>query len=233
MEAEKIESDSDLSMIPFFRLFQHIKVFIQFLFVEKSGSVNPLKLFPVLIGSPVCSGYLHQLEGLDESGMRDMWPATKIRKLTIIIERNGSVFQSRDEFRLVGLFFIEVFGFALDHFFPFEGIFGLDDFSHLFFNLGKIILGNRLHIDIVIKPVFHHGTDGQLCVFINPQNRLGHHMGSTVPHDLEPFGIAGGDKPNAGIRFNVRMDIGLYAVKFHGDAVACKTVGYALCHIQA
>src|SRR5262249_35009383 len=58
-----------------------------FLRIERS-SVDTLKLLVLFIAEPVRARNVEQLECLDASGRRDVRPATEIKKLASLVNRN-------------------------------------------------------------------------------------------------------------------------------------------------
>ena len=161
-----------------------------------------------------------------------MRPPAEIHKLPLPVEGNGAVREVLDHLQLVGLIFVKGKRLRFGDAFPSNRQLLLDDFLHLGLDLGKILFGNRIHIDIVVESVLDHGADGQLGGVVEPQNGLRHDMSRAVAHDLQSFVLTGGDQAQGGILVNGQIEVPQLAVDFHGDAIARQPFGNGLRHVQ-
>ena len=121
----------------------------------------------------------------------------------------------------------------MDTVFPDKGQFGLDGLAHFGFDGFEIVFGNRLHVDVVVKPVLDRRADGQLGLGVQVQDGLGHDMGGAVPQDIHRFGVPGGDQADAGVLADFAAQVHHRAVQLHGHAVAGQPLGNPARHGQA
>src|SRR5689334_3536600 len=73
-------------MVAFLRFLNLVQVRVEVFLAEKGGAVKALELRPCRIVLPVGARNAQQLECADLAGMRNMWPATKVDKLTLAIK---------------------------------------------------------------------------------------------------------------------------------------------------
>jgi hypothetical protein len=62
---------------------------------------------------------------------------------------------------------------------------------------------------------------------VQAQDGLGHDMGRAVAHDVERFGVLGGDQAHGRIALDARVQIHQAVIELHGDAVAGEALGDA------
>ena len=84
---------SKLSVIALLGLLQHGKILVKHAFLRESHSVYTSQLLTLLISFPVCTCNGSKLDSLDVIHMLDVRTAAEIRKPTILIESNSTVFQ--------------------------------------------------------------------------------------------------------------------------------------------
>ncbi len=233
MKTVKIEVCPEFSVVPLFGLLDKVQVLFQLFFVKESGSVKPLELGAVLVGPPVGPGVLHELETADKTGVRHMGTPAKIDERSLLVQGNLPVFELFDQLDFVGIVFEKFNGFFFGYHHSLKRLFGFDDFFHFRFNGWEVVLGNRWHIDVVVKSVLYHRTDGKKGVFIQVLHRFGHDVGRAVPQDFKGFLVIDRNEPELCIPVDHRIHIEKGAVEGHGHAVSCKTFGYAACHIDS
>src|SRR3989344_6736718 len=78
IEIEQLKPGAELAVVPFLRLFEHLKMIIKFFLAGKSRPVNSLQHGLSLIPAPIASGHAQQFESLDLSGIIDMRPLAQI-----------------------------------------------------------------------------------------------------------------------------------------------------------
>ena len=183
VEAEQVQGRADAPVVALARLFQQGEVGAQLLLVEIGRAVNALELGLGLIGAPVSARGLHQLEGFDETGVGHMGPTAQIGELALGIEGDGAVLQILNHLQLVRFVRVEFEGVALGDLPALDGHLFLDDLFHLGFDAREGLFGDGRHVDVVIKAILHHRSDGQFGLGIEPQDGLGHHMRRAVAHD--------------------------------------------------
>jgi len=92
--------------------------------------------------------------------MGQMRSSAQIGKLSLLVKRDGPVFKFGNHLHLIGFILIKGQGLGFGYFPALDGQPGLYDFFHLGLYFLEVIFGDRFHIDIVIKPVLHHGANG-------------------------------------------------------------------------
>ena len=65
LNAEEIEFLAELAVIALLGLFEFVQVFVEFLFCEPGGAVNPLQLLVFLVAFPVGARDGQELERFD------------------------------------------------------------------------------------------------------------------------------------------------------------------------
>ncbi|MCY1541359.1 hypothetical protein D9M68_770440 [compost metagenome] len=93
-------------MIAFLRLFDHLQVFCQLTGLWKSNPVNACQLFFGFIPSPVCTSHIHEFNGFNKTGIRDMRATAQIGEITLCIERDLTIFQTIDQVQLILITFL-------------------------------------------------------------------------------------------------------------------------------
>ncbi len=123
-----------------------------------------------------------------------MRPCTQIDEIPLPVERNHGIFRQV-------LYQLHLVRFA--HFFhvsdcfiprerePFKRNILLYDLPHFLFYPAHILRRERLlDVKIIIESVFDSRTYGQLCIRVQPLDRLSQYMGCCVPECLLPaFGV--------------------------------------------
>src|SRR5665647_1035139 len=88
-------------MVPGFCLYKHHQVIIKKLFFRKGYPVNPGKLFPFFVSSPVGTGNTQQFDSFDIAGIRQMGTTAKISEIPLFINGNGSVLKVFNQLNLI------------------------------------------------------------------------------------------------------------------------------------
>src|SRR5688572_19983285 len=103
-------------MVAFLGFLQHMEIFIQFLLLRKGYSIHAGKHLVFFIATPISSSYIEKLDRLDKAGIRNVCALAEVYKITLLIECDLPIFQSRDQFDFIGVSFfgkiIERFCFA-------------------------------------------------------------------------------------------------------------------------
>ena len=186
LKVEETELLAELAVIPLLRLLQHMEIGIEFLFRAPCRAIDALQHRTVRIPAPVGTGNTHQLEGMPHAtGRGQMRPAAQIDEITLLVE--GDRLTSRnclDKLYLKRLIVLLVEGDRLvtapdiaD-----DRLVAINDLMHARLDGGKIFVAERrLAMKIVIESVFDRRTNSDLCLGIQLENRLSHHMRGIMP----------------------------------------------------
>ena len=177
---------SKFAVIPFFGLFQPGEVFFKFGVFGERDTVNAHQHLIFFIAAPVCTCDGGQFKRLDRAGGHQVWAGTQVVKLGLFIKTDRLAFSGMfpDQF-----FFID-FAVGADFF---KSLFRrqlkalqrnilFDDFFHFGFDLDQIFWCKRVcAVKIIIKAVVDRRPNGQFDVWIQPLDRLCHHMSGCMP----------------------------------------------------
>ena len=92
-------------MVTLFGFFQHGDVFIQLFLARKTYSINAGQLFVFFIAFPVSACDIGQFNGLDQPGVRQMWPSAEIGEVTLGIKGNFAILKVLKQIQLVFIAF--------------------------------------------------------------------------------------------------------------------------------
>ena len=129
-------------MIAFAGFFQHHEVLLQVFLFGESNPIDALQLLARLITLPISTRYVGQFYSLDESGVRNMWPAAKVHEVALRIKRKGFVgaaFFNQFNFVLVAFLLEKLQGFIPSNVSADVAIFLPGQFEHFFLNLGQVV----------------------------------------------------------------------------------------------
>src|SRR2546429_174067 len=88
LDAEEVQFDAELAVIAALGFFQAMQVFVELFLREERHRVNALKLRIALLSLPIRARYVHQFEGLNALGRRDVRPAAEIDELAGRVKRD-------------------------------------------------------------------------------------------------------------------------------------------------
>ena len=127
-----------------------------------------------------------------------MRPSAQIQELTLPVEGQGGIIRESplDMFDLVLLPQVATDFHSIVAWFlkSFERLIQLDDLRHLFFDVGKIILSERmLEIKVIVESTINGRTKGELHAVKEAHYGPSHDVGTTVSHHPESFSILLGE----------------------------------------
>src|SRR5690606_32252267 len=88
-------------MVAFLCLLQDVKVLFKFFLFRERDTIHAGKHLVLFVSPPVCAGNIKQLNSLDRSGVWDMRTSAKVNEVPLLVERNCTVSQVVDQFKLV------------------------------------------------------------------------------------------------------------------------------------
>ena len=197
VEGEELQLLAELAVVPLLRLFDLLQVPLEQLGVREGGPVDALEHRVPLVTPPVRAGHVGQLEGLEETGARDVGPLAEVDPLAVPIDRELTL-ETIEVLRLVGLTHAVQQGLevlAAHHLAPEGHVLG-DDLLHLRFDGGEVLLveGPARPIVVVVEAVLGSGTEGDLGAGEEALHRLRHHVGGRVPDDRQRVVLVGADR---------------------------------------
>jgi len=71
--------------------FDTLEVFVKFGLLWKSNAVNTGELFVFFIPTPVCTCNCGKLNGLDKTGVRDVWATAEVCEVSLCVKSNAAV----------------------------------------------------------------------------------------------------------------------------------------------
>ena len=197
LDGKKIEFLAQFTVVPFLGLFQAIDVLLQHLLLRVAGGVDALQHLVALIPAPVSAGQGEQLEIFAQAaGGRHVRPPAEIGKFALSIGGDGLFIG-----QIVDQLDLEIFMHRLEQLQGFltfqhpagDGIVLFDHLHHFRFQFDKLLRSDvMIELNIIIKTAVDRRADPQLGVGIFALDRLGHHVGGTVPEDLPAFLIIEG-----------------------------------------
>ena len=100
-DAEEPQLAAQAAVVPALGLFQELQVLFELLGGGKGGAVDALQHLPVLVAPPVGPGGGGELEGLQQTGGRDMGAAAKIQEIPLAVEADPALGQRLDDLYLI------------------------------------------------------------------------------------------------------------------------------------
>ena len=225
-------------MIALLGLLKLMEVGRKLLLGRPGGAVDALQMLAALVGAPIGTGHLHQLESLaDLARRRHVRSAAEVEPFALAVDFQVLVFGDRvNQLDLEALAMRREKVLSLGarpHLFR-EGLVRSHDGAHPLLDLGEVVRGEALFaVEVVIEAVLDHGADGDLRAGIKILHRLGHHMGCVVPDQLQRFRVIAGHNPHAGVRGNRIGDVGQRAVQADGDRLLRKRFRDRSCEFRA
>ena len=199
-DGKEAELFAEHAVVAAFGLFDLLQVGFEFVLLEERGAVEPLQLGVVGVPLPVRAGDREELERLDAAGVGNVRSAAEVDELSLPIKADGRMLgQARvDVFDLEFLMqaVAEIAGLLAVEDKPLEWLGVLDDFFHLVFDAGEIVLAEFMRaVEIVVIAVRERRAEGEVHVWEKSHHRAGHHVGTRMPQHAECFGIAIGQQP--------------------------------------
>src|SRR5229473_3274674 len=197
LDAEEFELGAELAMIAAFGLFEAMEVFVQLFFGEEASGVNALELRVAFLAFPVGAGDIHELEGLDALGGRNVRAAAEVDELAGGVERDDGLYGFfLDELALEDLvgFSVELESFGLGDELSLVGEILSGELVHFGFDFGEVVGSKRLVAEEFVEEAGVDGrTDAQLDVWIQGHDRGGEQMRGGMAEDEKRVGILLGE----------------------------------------
>src|SRR5919107_493413 len=188
-ESEQFEILADLAVVPGSCLFQAPEVSPELLLRRPDRTVDTGEQRFFLVPPPVRPGYVLQLEGAEPPSARDVRAAAQIEKISLLVDRDLTVFQPLDDLRLVRVIHVEILGVGLGDLFPLYREVPRDDLMHPLLDARQILVREATrYLDIVVKAVLYRRGEGPLATRIELHYGLGHSVSRRMPQHLEALG---------------------------------------------
>src|SRR5947209_7751825 len=100
---KELEFAPEFAMITLLCLFQAPQVLIKLLLREPSRPINALQHRATFIATPVGTRHTHQLEWTKLARILNMWPATQVQEVTLLIDADFLIGQILNDLDLVDL----------------------------------------------------------------------------------------------------------------------------------
>ena len=145
-----------------------------------------------------------------------MRAAAQVDEITLLVEGDRLAGRNRlDELNLERLvvLFVEGDRLVTGPYIADDRLVTVDDLVHARLDGGKVLVAERgLAMEIVIEPVFDRRADGDLCLWIQLENRLSHHMRGIMPDGGENGVILCCQECQRGISLNLAGHIPFLAI---------------------
>ena len=217
LKMEETELLAEFAVVPFLRLLQHMEIGVEFLFSTPCRAIDALQHRTVRVPAPVGTGHAHQLEGMPHAACRgQMRPAAQIDEIALLVE--GDRLTSRNcldklDLEWLVVLFIEVDRLVTGPDIADDRLVAINNLMHARLDGGKVLVAERgLAMEIVIEPVFDRRADGDLCLWIQLENRLSHHMRGIMPDGGENGVILCCQECQRGISLNLAGHIPFLAI---------------------
>ena len=165
-EHEQIHFLTDFAMVTFLGFFQNNQIFIQHLFLRESNTVDTRHHLAVFMSTPVSTGYRHQFDSLNRRSSHQVRATAQIRKSTLRISSNVTIFQFRDQFTFISFSTITEFCQCIRFWntFSHNSFFLCYQFCHFSLNRRKVRFFNSslTRIHIIVETVFNGRTNTEL-----------------------------------------------------------------------
>ena len=176
VNVKQVQLATQFSVVTLFGLLQHREVLLQIILGSPSCAINSLQHFVSVVATPVGTSHFHQLEMLKLAGARHMGTAAQIGKASLAVERHIFIGRNRSDdlgFVVFAQFFEIVDSLVSWHYLTRDGLIFRSQLGHFLFNQTQVVRCERAAIrKIVIKAVFDHGPNSDLCIWIQRLHRI-------------------------------------------------------------
>ena len=189
---EELHLATNLPVVAFLGLFNHLEVLSKLLFGTKRNTINSGEHFVVFIGLPIGSRDAGQFEGLNTLGVEHMRANAHVNVFTLLVEGDvcvrSKIANVLNLVRLAALLHVgnSLIARKLKRL-NLEVLF--DNLLHLSLNSWEIVLVNLgiSKINVIVETIFGCWTIGKLCVRIQTLQSLSKQMSCIVANNLKLF----------------------------------------------
>ena len=189
VEREEIELAAESAMVALLSLLDVMEVQFEVFLREERCAVDARQHRAGRVATPVGTGEMRQLEGLDRARVLQVGTAAEVREVVLRVRRQWLVDREIvDQLDLVLLVLIDE---ALTHRVAvdrraFEGVLLLEDATHLVLEPHEVGLTNLLgKVEVVIEAVVDRRTNRDLDAREDVAGGFGQDMGCGVPQDRQ------------------------------------------------
>ncbi len=178
VDHKKTHVPSYFTVIALSRFFEEFQMRFKFLFSGEAYAVYSLQDFVIRVTFPVNARMLEQLEVAAQFYVVNMRASAEIRKISLVIARDRSVFHSFDKVDLVRVVLEHFERLSLCDLSSVDPCACLCDFLHLFLDRRDIVFIEHLvsQVHIVVKTFLDDRPYPEFCVRIKMFYRLRHQM---------------------------------------------------------
>ncbi len=194
VEREEVELLPELSVVAALGFLESLEVGGKVLLGEPSGAIDALQHRALGIASPVRTGDLHELEGVDLASVREVRPSAKIGEVALRVHRDDlALRQLVDQLLLVRLAVELVVGFQLVELAARKRQLLGDDLAHPTFDRLEV-LGREgaVDVEVVVEPVLDGWPYAESRHRKKRGNGFRHHVCGRVAKHLQRFRAAVG-----------------------------------------
>ena len=228
LNAEEIELDAQLAMIAALGFFEAMEIFVEFGLREKARAVDALHLRVAFLAFPVGAGNVHQFEGANASGGRDVRAAAEIDEFSGGVEghhRLGGFFFDELAFENLIPVAVELEGFRFGEHLAFVGEIALGELVHLFFDALEVFGRERLLAEEFVEKAGVDGrTDAELDVGKKLEDGGGKQVRRGVAKNLQRVGIFRGEDGEPGVVIERTREIDELAIGAGDEGFAGESV---------
>ena len=166
--------------------------YVEHRLLRESNAVDTGQHLVLFVAAPIGSGHGSELYRLYQPRIGKVRAAAEVGETAVRIERDGTVLQVADEFRLVLVSLLGEYphGLRLAHLPAHERLLGTGKLLHLLFDFRQVGLRNgygRIHV--VVETVLDARPNAELDARIEAFERFGQQVRRSVPESGLTFGV--------------------------------------------
>ena len=186
---EQVHLAADLAVVALLGLFEVVQILVKLGLLEERRAVEALQLLAACVGTPIGACQLHELDGADFAGRRDVRAGAQIDEGAVTVDGDLLVGEVVDVLELEALVGEDLLRLLDGDHLADEGLVGLDDLLHLLLDGAEVVGGDVLgQQEVVEVAVIGCRAEGDLRAGEQLLHGLGHDMGAGMAQDMQRLG---------------------------------------------
>ena len=186
-------------MIALLGLFEVVQILVKLGLLEKRRAVEALQLLAACVGTPIGACQLHELDGADLAGRRDVRAGAQVDEGAVTVDGDLLVGEVVDVLELEALVGEDLLRLVNGDHLADERLVSLDDLLHLLLDGAEVVGGDVLgQQEVVEVAVIGCRTEGDLRAGEQLLHGLGHDMGAGMAQDVQRLGAFRRDNLDGG-----------------------------------